>query len=151
MQFEGIKKILMAHDSSLCGWYAFEVAADLAKKYNAELYVLHVVDTTVVPDIPHKDLLLKPLKERAERLAKELEEKSKELGVEVKYIVKDGKPVDKILETAEELDVDLVVLGSRGLGMSGYLLGSVSTKVVVACKRSVLVARKKEVPAASKL
>ncbi len=149
--FQGIKKILMAHDSSLCSWYAFEAAADLAKKYGAELYVVHVIDTTVIPDIPHKDLLIKPLKERAERLEKELMEKSKELGVEVKYIVKEGKPVDKILETAEELDVDLVVLGSRGLGTSGYLLGSVSTKVVVACKRSVFIARRKDVPAASKL
>lgn len=149
--FQGIKKILMAHDSSLCGWYAFEIAADLAKKYNAELYVLHVIDTTIIPDIPHKDLLLKPLKERAEKLEKEVLEKAKELGVELKYIVKEGKPVNKILETAEEIDADLVVLGSRGLGTSGYLLGSVSTKVIVACKRSVLIARRKDVPAASKL
>jgi nucleotide-binding universal stress UspA family protein len=50
--------------------------------------------------------------------------------VEHECIVRDGSAVAVMLETAQERDVDLIVLGSRGLG--GYpelLLGSTSTQV----------------------
>ncbi|HIH90368.1 universal stress protein [Ignicoccus hospitalis] len=145
------KKILMAHDSSLCGWKAFEVALDLAKKYGAKLYVVHAVDTTAIPDIPHKDVLVKPLLERAEKLKGEVEEKLKEAGVEGEFIVVHDNPVNAIVKKAEDLDVDLVVMGARGAGpVGGYLLGSVSTRVLLTCNRSVLVVKGKA-PAASKL
>ncbi len=145
------KKILMAHDSSLCSWKAFEVALDLAKKYGAKLYVLHAIDTSVIPNIEHKDVLLKPLEERAEKLEEEVKKKLEEAGVEGEFIKVYDNPVSAITKKAEELDVDLVVLGARGLGIvSGYLLGSVSTKVVLTCKKSVLVV-KANVPAASPL
>jgi nucleotide-binding universal stress UspA family protein len=53
-----------------------------------------------------------------------------------------GDPADTICQRAEELDVDLVVVGSRGLGMiERVLLGSVSTAVAQRCRRSVLVIR----------
>lgn len=145
------KKILMAHDSSLCGWKAFEVAVDLAKKYGAKLYVLHAIDVTAIPDIPHREVLLKPLEERAKKLEGEVKKKLEEAGIEGEFIVVRDRPVDAIVKKAEELDVDLVVLGARGLGLvSGYLLGSVSTKVVLTCKKSVLVVKGKA-PAASPL
>ncbi|UXD21807.1 universal stress protein A [Ignicoccus pacificus DSM 13166] len=146
-----IKKILMAHDSSEVSWKAFEWAADMAKKYNAELTVVHVIDTRVIPPIEHKDVILKPLKERAEKLEKEVKEKAKEFDLDVDFVVREGSPVDEITKTAMEKDVDLVVLGSRGLGnVSGYLLGSVSTKIVITCRKSVLIV-KPEAPAASPL
>jgi len=145
------KKILMAHDSSLCGWKAFEVALDLAKKYGAELIVLHAIDVSAIPDIPHKDVLIKPLEERAKKLEEEVKKKLEEAGVKGEFIAVREKPVDAIVKKADELGVDLVVLGARGLGIvSGYLLGSVSTKVVLTCKKSVLVV-KGDVPAASPL
>lgn len=41
-----------------------------------------------------------------------------------------GRPAREILEVADGVDADLIVLGSRGLaGMQRWLLGSVSTKV----------------------
>ena len=145
-----IKKILMAHDSSEVSWKAFEWAVDLATKYSAELYVLHVIDTTLIPPIEHKDVILKPLKERAEKLQNDVKEKLKATNLKWEFILKEGSPVDKIAETAEEKDVDLVVLGSRGLGnVGGFLLGSVSTKVVITCKKSVMVVKPNVPPATS--
>jgi nucleotide-binding universal stress UspA family protein len=146
-----ISKILMAHDSSQVSWKAFEWALDLAKKYSAELIVVHVIDTRVIPPIEHKEVVIKPLKERAEKLGGEVITKMKEAGVKGEYIVKEGSPVDEIAKTAEERGADLVVVGSRGLGnVSGFLLGSVSTKLVITCKKSVMVV-KPEAPAASPL
>jgi nucleotide-binding universal stress UspA family protein len=46
---------------------------------------------------------------------------------------------DAILRTAEELDADVIVLGSRGHGMLGSMLGSTSHKVLQQADRMVLV------------
>ena len=51
-----------------------------------------------------------------------------------------GGPETAVLEAADELDADLVVVGSRGLGgFRGLLLGSVSRRVVERAHRVVVV------------
>ena len=58
-----------------------------------------------------------------------------------------GNAARQIVAYADEIDADLIVVGSRGLGsVEGTLLGSVSRKVLLDAKRPVLVVR--EVPAA---
>jgi nucleotide-binding universal stress UspA family protein len=53
-----------------------------------------------------------------------------------------GSVADKICECAEEVNADIVLVGSRGLGNIGSLvLGSVSERVVHKCPRSVLVVK----------
>ena len=60
--------------------------------------------------------------------------------------VAEGRAATAILSTADELDVDLIVLGSRGRGpIRSMLLGSVSAEVISQSRRSVLVARGREV------
>ena len=59
---------------------------------------------------------------------------------EVETCVRVGRASEEILKCAEEKDVDLIVIGSRGLGgFSRTLLGSVSDKVLNAAKVPVLV------------
>jgi len=63
-------------------------------------------------------------------------------GVRVQSRILSGNVVDKICECAEEVDADIVLVGSRGLGNIGSLvLGSVSERVVHKCSRSVLVVK----------
>ena len=53
-----------------------------------------------------------------------------------------GRPASVIAATADEIDADLIVLGSRGRGTIGsMLLGSVSAEVAAEARQSVLVAR----------
>jgi nucleotide-binding universal stress UspA family protein len=60
----------------------------------------------------------------------------------VAYHLDAGRPSERILGTAEALDADLVVLGSRGLGrIRGWLLGSVSRRVTNVAPASVLVVK----------
>ena len=67
--------------------------------------------------------------------AKNVAEEAKAVAIEqgsagVRAFVKVGPPARTIVKFAEDKDVDLIVLGSRGLGdLEGYLLGSVSHKV----------------------
>jgi nucleotide-binding universal stress UspA family protein len=63
------------------------------------------------------------------------------MGVEAEPEVLEGDPADRILELARMRDVDLIVVGSRGLGpIAGTLLGSVSREVLQHADRPVLVA-----------
>lgn len=62
--------------------------------------------------------------------------------VEVTTASREGHPVQEILRAADELDADLVVVGSKGLtGLEGFLMGSVARSVAKRCTRPVLVAR----------
>ena len=60
-------------------------------------------------------------------------------GVEVVDHAIDGDPTEALLDVADEVDADLIVVGSRGLHGLPRMLGSVSTKVVHHSPRSVLV------------
>ncbi|WP_202215019.1 universal stress protein, partial [Klebsiella pneumoniae] len=52
-----------------------------------------------------------------------------------------GRPKDKILERAEAISADLIIIGSRRPSISTYLLGSTAAAVVRYAKTSVLVVR----------
>jgi len=59
--------------------------------------------------------------------------------VHTENIVRMGSPADVILEEAERLGVDAIVMGSRGLSdVKGLLVGSVSHKVLHAAKCTVV-------------
>jgi nucleotide-binding universal stress UspA family protein len=61
-------------------------------------------------------------------------------GVDVDVMVRHGSPARAVVEAAVELEVDLVIVGSRGLGgFRGLLLGSVSRRVVEHAGRVVVV------------
>jgi nucleotide-binding universal stress UspA family protein len=71
-----------------------------------------------------------------------------EYGVEADYEIFEGDPVEKILRVAMSRDVDMIVLGSRGLGaFKGTLLGSVSRAIAREADRPVLIARERTAPA----
>jgi nucleotide-binding universal stress UspA family protein len=60
----------------------------------------------------------------------------------IEIVERAGKPVSEIVESAKDLEVDLVVVGAKGHGgVEGFLLGSVASGVVKRCHASVLVAR----------
>ena len=62
--------------------------------------------------------------------------------VEYETELLEGSPAEVILDLARSRDVDLIVVGSRGLGPAkGALLGSVSSEIVQKADRPVLVAR----------
>lgn len=80
--------------------------------------------------------------QRAERFAEHAVERLVEVPCPVTAIVRRGHPVDVLIRLAEELDLDLLVLGPRGAGRIGsILLGSVSQALLHAMPTSILVAR----------
>jgi nucleotide-binding universal stress UspA family protein len=62
--------------------------------------------------------------------------------VQVQVMFEEGKPYEKILEVADELKADLIILGSRGkAGLERALFGSVAGKVARLCEVPVLIVK----------
>jgi len=83
-------------------------------------------------------------RERAERLAEGARETAAELDRSVETVVESGDPAETILATAEDLDVDQIVMGGHGGERSDIgrrLLGTVATTVVGESPVTVTVVR----------
>jgi nucleotide-binding universal stress UspA family protein len=67
---------------------------------------------------------------------------AREAGVQVKVYPRQGDPADAILDVAEEIGADLIVVGNKGMtGARRFLLGSVPNKVSHHAPCSVLIIR----------
>ncbi len=136
-------KIVAAIDGSEHGWKALDLAADLAKERDAELIVLHVVPYEPMSDalrafaraehLPLEEEVARFHQTRAlgDRLTHAGEARVRERGVtRVVGRTEEGKPSHEILKVARSEDVDMIVIGSRGLSDARALfLGSVSHQV----------------------
>jgi len=138
-----MRKILVALDGSDHGWKALDLAADLAKRYEAELTILHVVAYEPMPEELRKLATTEHMRvEEAQTqfhhrrtfgddLTREGIARARRAGVKrVDVLSAEGRPAERILAIAAERGVDAIVLGRRGLGhLAGLLMGSVSHKV----------------------
>jgi nucleotide-binding universal stress UspA family protein len=138
------EKVLLATDGLENTTLAARAAVDLAKKGEAELHVVHAWHT--VPS-PHFDRVIRSGLEDAGREA--LEEQVRWIeeagGAVAGAYLREGHPVETIVEQAEEVGAGLVVVGSRGLGRLGRLvMGSVSIGLAHHSHCPVLIVREGE-------
>ncbi len=133
-----LKRILMATDFSDYSKEALDYAVYLAKTIGADLYLLHVYEIPMLV-LPGETLSVRTevyewLADLKEGAAKSLEaqaDKVRRLGVQVHPILKEGRPFREILNIAQEISADLIVLGTHGrTGLPHVLLGSVAERVV---------------------
>ncbi len=152
-----LRTILAAVDQSHHAHEVMSRAAELAVLLRNNLVVLSVVSSDPMKQFSivdeqnriagfHRELIFKHFPENS--LAVEPHNgtggayKYGTAGVRIQSRILSGSVVDKICECAEEVNADMVLVGSRGLGNIGSLvLGSVSERVVHKCSRSVLVVR----------
>ncbi|HKJ57633.1 MAG TPA: universal stress protein [Halobacteriales archaeon] len=123
------RRILVPTDGSETAAAAMEEAIDLASTDSAEVHVLHVIDSW------HYDTSIEsavePLREEAEPFVERLAGMAEAAGVPVATAIEVGRPAHHVLEYADDHDVDLIVLGTRGRGgLPRRLLGSVTQYVV---------------------
>ena len=127
-----IKKIIFATDFSDTSRDASYHALLLAQTFKAELKVLHVFNPSAwnVSSLTTDASVGSP--EEARQRGKDiLEELAKSFDLEVETILAEGDPGHEIVRVAEELNADLVVLGTHGLtGLKRIAIGSVAEFVV---------------------
>jgi nucleotide-binding universal stress UspA family protein len=142
------ERILVAVDGSDNALAALELAVRLQKQGNSDLLLLCVYRhyslleasmSMVRPAEPEN--LEESMREYAGGVVERAKAFAAEKGGEaVRGFVKSGPPARTIVGFAKEHEADLIVIGSRGLGdVEGFLLGSVSHKVVGLAESPVLV------------
>ena len=126
---------------------ALKHAVYLAKINDAKIHLFHAI-----PDVSrfamsysyHYDLLSSFAKKAIERTEEQMAEIIKTIDYPADKIsssVVFGSPRDKVLSVAEEINADLIVIGSRRPNISTHLLGSNASGIVSYAKMSVLVVR----------
>lgn len=140
-------KILIAVDFSENSTYAFDYALTLAKQFNAELTLLHVINEPVdlrgfyVPHISFEQLEKEIESGAATMMEKFCQEKLKDFKTYQTHIVT-GIPYEEIIRKAQEIDASLIVLGTHGrTGLDHIIFGSTAERVVRGSSCPVLTIR----------
>ncbi|MFZ0134048.1 MAG: universal stress protein [Desulfobacterales bacterium] len=163
-----IKKILFATDLSEGARQALAYAVSLSNRYGAPITILHALEESagvsaavmyhIGPDLwneikkKHEDtarnvIIAKQreddpaVKEALHHYYNEVSQSFEEQAFTLEdVVVKRGRPVDLIVETAERRRCDLIVMGTRGQGgLTQMMLGSTAQKVLKRSKIPVLV------------
>ncbi len=137
-----MKKIMVPVDGSESSERALEQAIELAVALKAKLSFLYVanVNQLAVNSCLSAELL-EAVNKAGDVILSHAEERVPE-GVEAERLLETGSPASAIVDVAEDIGSDLIVMGSRGLGLvKGVLLGSVSQYVVENAKCAVMVVK----------
>ncbi len=146
-----LKNILVAIDGSEASTNALQLATELSEKFSAGLHLLHVVREMQVPLNPGLMEAYEKLERQRHDLLKsageQLLNQSKRVA-ETKGItalqadIGSGDPASAIVTYADKNQIDLIVIGSRGLGqVERLLMGSVSRKLSNMTKVNCLIVK----------
>src|SRR5213593_3464644 len=128
-------KILVAVDGSNPSLNTSKYAIDLAKRYDAELIVLNIVSPVPYSQFEYATIgRMKEIetieKEKAQQKLDKVKQKAaeKKVSVKIDVLIKYTSVVKEIVEYAEKMKIDMIVIGSRGVtGFKKLLLGSVTS------------------------
>ena len=142
------KNILCATDLNPRSLNAIKITISLAEKYNSLIKVLNVQENfTSKEEMMMSRVSTLKIKEDNVKIANEAK---KQLDIlfnsldqspdNIEILLRDGKAEKEIVETAEELGIDLIVMGTNGTDeISDYFLGSTAAIVVKKSHCPVLV------------
>jgi nucleotide-binding universal stress UspA family protein len=146
-----LKNILVATDASPASNRAINFAADLAGKYGATLHLLYAVrEMQLPPELKKMAEVEKIAGARSDvldfvgkQILSDAQTRALKKGAgKIKTTLERGDPATAILRYGKRRKVDLIVIGTRGLGqVKGMLLGSVSRKVTNLSDISCLIIR----------
>ncbi len=130
-----IRNILVPTDFSPSSQVAFDQALELAKLQGVRLHVLHgywVYVSLAAPDVRLlPESFMDELKESAKVKLEELEKRAQQAGVACTTHLSPLPPETAILEMAESIPADLIVMGTHGhTGLKHALIGSVAERIV---------------------
>jgi nucleotide-binding universal stress UspA family protein len=153
-----IQKILYATDLTKNSAYAFRYALNSAQKHDAQIYLLHVIEI-LPPSVEgliglyldqdqlrkmsqaRKEEQIQRIHTRLEEFARrELERGSETMNRVAQILVIEGDPASEILKKVDELNCDIVVMGSHGHGIIAHtFLGSIAERVLHRIRKPVFI------------
>jgi nucleotide-binding universal stress UspA family protein len=136
------KTILVPVDGSRHAEKALKVAAELARSGTGTLHLLHVTEplpdnigilvggSTEPMSEAEREKLAEGIRQAGQQLIDQAKGAADLAGLEVEELVRHGRPGERIIEAAEEVGADAIVMGSRGMSdLKGMVVGSVSHRV----------------------
>ena len=141
-----MKRILVPTDFSECANQALKAATLMAKKLQADVHLLHIMDVPVdwmalgnqnqqnlYPDITAK---VKAVNVKLAELVKQLEDN----GVTAHFYLEYNSDHKAIIKFSESLKIDMIIMGTKGAsGLKEFFIGSLSQKIVRLAECPVLV------------
>lgn len=137
------KNVLVAVDGSEHGLKAAQVAGELARRMSSDLWAVVAYDPlpSYVGNPDLDEIIVARMNMAEDVLSKALGEIGAIPGKLTKEIL-EGPAAEAILAVAETREVDLIIMGTRGLGrLASVLVGSQSQKVVSHANCPVLLVR----------
>ena len=144
--------ILVPYDGSTYSQKALKMAVNMASEFESSLYLVNIIDVSAVspPGQIHSkntrktlDQIKSTVKTSIESYLQKIQKDYEDSGVIVKGFVLEGDITEKLLKFTQDHDIDLVIIGSKGLsGVSKIkTLGSVSRKISELAKCPVIIVR----------
>jgi len=138
-----IRKILVAVDFSEYAESVLDVAVEFARHFGAELHLVHAFDVRIPLVTPYEVAIPTAFIEEArEAAASKLEaliRKAADDGITAISHLSEVPAASAIVDLAEELGADLIIMGTRGhTGLKHVLLGSVAERTLRHAPCSVL-------------
>ncbi|MFZ0448937.1 MAG: universal stress protein [Desulfatiglandaceae bacterium] len=142
-------KILVPVDGSQDAFNAIRFAANAARQSGAEVHLLHVVKKARIPEELGEYIRVEQIKEpplevyinlMGNHIMAGAQTEAKEHGVKpVETAILLGDPADVIVEYAKACHVNMIVMGSQGLGnVSGRVCRSATHQTCVIVRRNLL-------------
>jgi nucleotide-binding universal stress UspA family protein len=138
-------KLLIAIDLSDATDKILDHIKKFALKIKPKIWIVHVVQPD--PDFvgyevgpkAERDFIAKKFQKKHTNLQK-ISEQLRETGLEATPLLLQGATVETILEEADDIDADMIIVGSHGRGMMyNIFIGSVSKEILKNSKRPVLI------------
>ncbi len=137
------KKILACYDGSENSSKAVKHAVELARTYDAKLYLIYVVDRIHALNFLDKNEYKKMVKDFGKKTLKEKIQsiKNKE-HITAEPILKEGNVAVEIINFAKKEKCDLTVVGSNGFGaVLRFFLGSIANRLAMHGKIPILIVK----------
>jgi nucleotide-binding universal stress UspA family protein len=143
-----VNKILWATDFSDEAHEAFTYADIFAKTFGSKIYGLHVIPGFSPEHYQSAIVVMDELKKRVDHMknvaGKKFKAFQKARGKTFEYFIKDGNAAKVIVETAKDLEVDLIVIGRKGLSaIERLFIGNVANQVLRHSPMPILITKKK--------
>jgi len=136
------RKILVGYDGSKYSEHAVSVALNIAHCCDAKLLVFAVARPPEPATRVEVEAMLDDAREHFEESFKHIQQRAKEADVEIETAIVVGHPTEQIIHRAETDNVDLVILGHRGVSsFKVFKIGSTSDKVLRHAHCPVMIVR----------
>lgn len=133
---EDMRRVLVVSRMTSSCRKAVHYGVSLCQKYGAELYVVHVVYDPVIfgnwnlPMVPLEEEYKQALQEAKKELSSIIEQEKRK-GMDIKEMVKGGRPIEEILKIVKEENIDLIIMLAHEEGHLEHFLFGRSTEEII--------------------